>query len=116
MRAVLLVAALALVLVSVAASAQTEGGWMSGNELKGFCYSEYAFDRGVCDGFATAVAGFTVRAPDDIYHACIPVTQVTRSQLRDIIVKYLDDHPAWLHFSATSLGSEALKEAFPCPK
>ena len=115
MRVVLLVAAVVL-LSAAAADAQVEGGWMNGNELKAFCQGETAFDRGVCSGFAVAVASFTVRAPVDTYRACIPISQVTRGQLRDITVKYLHDHPEWLHFSATSLGSEAFKEAFPCPK
>lgn len=116
MRAVLLVVALVL-LVSAGADAQDESGhWMTGNELKAFCQDGPAFERGVCSGFAVAVADFTIRAPVDTYRACIPVTQVTRGQLRDIMVKYLDDHPELLHYTATSLAAKAFEMAFPCPK
>ncbi len=115
MRAVLLVVALVL-LVSAGADAQDESGWMTGNELKAFCQDGPAFERGVCSGFAVAVADFTIRAPVDTYRACIPVTQVTRGQLRDIMVKYLDDHPEKLHHDAIDLTAQAFGIAFPCPK
>ena len=61
MRAVLLAAA--LVLVSAAANAQAVPSWptgmiwASGNDMKAHCHSANVGARGLCVGFAMAVAG-----------------------------------------------------------
>ncbi len=114
MRVVLLVAALALVLVSTAASAQGKTA-ATGNQMMGLCHSAEAFGQGLCVGFAMAVAGLASWLPYDAPAACFMET-VTLGQLRDIMVKYLDDHPEELHYSATSLAAKAFAKAFPCPK
>jgi len=115
MRAVLLVAALALVLVSAGASAQTAPGWANGNDMKAYCHSNSRYWQGACEGFAMAVATIVSRTPVSSYRACIPVG-VTGRQLGDIMVKHLDDHPELLHYTATSIAAEAFAIAFPCPK
>ena len=106
-------AALALVSVSAGVSAQEGRSWVSGNELKEFCHSEYAYGQGICIGYAMATASAATRGS---LRVCIPSGQVTRGQLQDIMVKYLDDHPATLHDPAPVLAFVAFYEAFPCPK
>ena len=115
MRAVLLAAALALVLVSAEAGAQVAPSWADGNDMKAYCHNNSKYWQGACEGFAMAVAAFAVRAPVDSDRACIPLG-VSGRQLGDIMVKYLDDYPEELHFTATSLATHAFAIAFPCPK
>lgn len=107
-------AALALVLVSAAASAQAAVSWMNGYELKEYCQKS-SWERGICLGFTSAVANIVANEPVAGWRACIP-DGVTRGQLRDIMVKFLDDHPEKLHHSAASLAARAYEEVFPCPK
>ena len=113
MRAVLLVAA--LVLVSVAASAQVGTIWASGSFMKELCHSEIGRDLGRRDGFAMGVAGVMATAPVAGWRACIPVG-VLVSQLFTMMLKHLDDHPEKLHQDAVDLAAEAFATAFPCPK
>lgn len=110
MRAVLLALALTLVSTGVSAQARIGISWADGNDLNAACNSENTYDQGFCLGFAIAIAATaTAVAPK----ACIP-TGVKRSQLRDILVKYLDDHPERRHKSAEFLAIEAFVRAFPC--
>ena len=114
-KTVAIAAALAvLVLVSAAASALAAGSWVNGNELKKYCSSN-SYERGICLGFTSAVANIVANEPVAGWRACIP-DGVTRGQLRDIMVKFLDDHPEELHLEAASLAARAYKEAFPCPQ
>ncbi len=39
---------------------------------------------------------------------------VTNGQVRDVVVKYLKDHPEERHFLASILAVKALSKAFPC--
>jgi hypothetical protein len=46
--------------------------------------------------------------------ACIPKNGVTLEQTIRIVLRYLESHPADLHYSEGILIMFALKEAFPC--
>lgn len=41
---------------------------------------------------------------------------VTGGQLRDVVKRYLEEHPERRHWAAANIVGEALEEAFPCPK
>jgi hypothetical protein len=46
---------------------------------------------------------------------CVPRDKgVSQQQVRDIVVGYLRDHPELRLYSASSIASRALQEAFPC--
>jgi len=100
-KAVVICAALALVLVSAEGSAQTTS-WTTGNKLKEECNSESIFERGLCSGFATAVAGIVANEAVYGWRACIP-GGVTVGQLVGITKKHLNDNPEYLHLTATSI-------------
>jgi hypothetical protein len=138
LKAVAIGVALVLALVSAGVSAQTAGSGgqagvsgfgTTGNELTQFCHIENAFDRQAgsgaermedqlqdqaCFGFLDAVASIVTREPVAGWRACFP-GGVTHGQLRDIILKFLDNHPEKLHLAAASLAAHAFAEAFPCP-
>jgi len=96
---------------------QAATSWENGNKLKEECNSESMLEKGICIGFAIAVAGIVANEPVYGWRACIP-GGVTVGQLTDIITKRLNDHPENLHLTATSLAVEAFAIAFPfpCPK
>jgi Rap1a immunity proteins len=43
-----------------------------------------------------------------------PPAKVTREQVVKVVVKWLNDHPEDLHFSAASIVARALQNGFPC--
>lgn len=109
MRVIVLISICFFVLTSPSAQAQS---WATGNDVKEACHSDSYHDRGYCLGFAIAIAAVVTR-PFGPWKACYP-TGVTAGQLRDVMVKFLDDHPELLHVNATSLPARAYTEAFPC--
>lgn len=81
----------------------------TGNDLLRVCQSEGQFDRGVCDGYVTAVSQMAQIAD----HACYP-QGVTLGQGEDVVVQYLKGHPESRQRVAATLAAKALTEAFPC--
>ena len=94
--------ALACAIISPARAALT------GNELYDVCLGD-SFDRGMCVGYALGVA----EAAGLAGVACIP-PDVTRGQIKDVVVNYLRDHPADRNKSAYGLVTTALQSVWPC--
>jgi hypothetical protein len=89
---------------------------MTGNDLLEACQSN-APDLGVCFGYIEAVAdlgnsnGFHINGKS----RCISIsTRVTAGQARDLVVRFLTEHPAIRHYGAANLVVAALAPAFPC--
>ena len=91
----------------------------SGNELKATCNApDNSYSAGICFGF---VYGFAAGVNGGFYSSYIetyycPPPGISAGQLRDVTVKYLNDHPEELHEYAATIVSNALSEAFPCKK
>jgi hypothetical protein len=70
----------------------------------------------VCGGYTTAIYD-TINALEADKTVpkrhCFP-PGLSRKQIRDVIVHYLQNHPEKLHRGAGALGIEALQEAWPC--
>jgi len=73
-----------------------------------------SYDSGWCLGFITGMTTMGLSTPDSPFHICSP-KDFTLGQGARIIVKYLKDHPAELHYQDALLAMWALQEAFPCP-
>ncbi|MCA1338092.1 Rap1a/Tai family immunity protein [Pseudooceanicola marinus] len=106
---------------------------VSGNSLYSACRSESGVELGFCVGFVLGaiegesfgafiviqrlMPGQTTDESNSAINAflahCIP-SDATNEQLRDIVVRYLSDHPESRHFPARGLIWNALMEAFPC--
>jgi hypothetical protein len=94
------------------------GGFDSGNDLLDDCSAKSGDNpvkAGACLGYVTGVAdvlgGGTVI---DGIRACF--VTATTGQLKDVVLRYLNEHPETRHLVAASLVARALSEAFPCPK
>jgi hypothetical protein len=95
----------------------------TGNELLEKCKSGHAYDRGQCDGFIRGtVVGFDAgnfyasrsrgerMSPPNF---CVP-TQAILPQIRDVIIRDLEQYPNDRHLSAELLLIRSLVTAYPC--
>ena len=116
--------ALFLVLISGSTGAQSLSP-ETGNTLLEHCESGdkqdgdlqiNAMKAGLCFGYiegAADILAFDAAAFPNRRLECTP-KEVTRGQERDVVVKYLRDHPEERHESAALLVLHALTTAFPC--
>jgi hypothetical protein len=88
-----------------------------GNQILLECKEEGTIGYGYCVGYIASASdtaemwanqGFMKKA------ICHP-ENVSQGQLRQIVVKFLEENPEKLHLSADSLVVTALIRAFPCP-
>jgi hypothetical protein len=63
------------------------------------------------DGFSDAISA----GGKDHALACIPIA-ATGTELRDVLVKFMKDHPEDQHLKASTLASRAFAKAYPCAK
>ena len=106
---VLVVAAVLMWPVFALSQERTTGAFGTGNMLYETCGAHDIGNEKYC--LAYAVGATDAFAWDG--KVC-PPRQVTEQQVRDIVVGYLRDHPELRHYSAPSIASRALEEAFPC--
>jgi Ssp1 endopeptidase immunity protein Rap1a len=92
---------------------QTIQGFYSGNELFETCKRNPAACLGYISGSFDALAGSggTLNG----WRTCPPQAALTNVQIRDVVMKYLTEHPEYRHLSAAALIARALSSAFPCP-
>jgi hypothetical protein len=89
-------------------SAQASVIFQTGNEFLRECEpTPTAFCLGVAAGYSDMLA---VNGQICKQHS------VTVAQVKDVIVKFLREHPENRHYSAASLAGVALTDAFPCPQ
>jgi hypothetical protein len=107
--------ALATTMLATTVSMGFCGGFKNGSELLYQCSDQDGSINGaICLGYVTAMAdasscgqvvnGFSWKAPED----------VSAGQLQKVVTKWLNEHPDSLHFVASGLVANALRDAFPC--
>jgi hypothetical protein len=107
------VATMAILLVS---HSQALAYFIDGNQLYDECRSERATSQMSCLGFTSAIAdalevGFNIEG--QFLKACLP-ERVTRGQIKDVILSWIERNPKDRHVPAILLSYVALREAFPC--
>ena len=107
-RIVASVAVLTSVLVGAAPAA--EKVFYNGNKLLEDCREGGWLEIGICMGYIGGVADALGSTPT---RACIAAS-VSRGQVQDVAVKWLEANPQERHFLAFRLVAKALSEAFPC--
>jgi hypothetical protein len=68
-----------------------------------------------CDAYVDGFGDAIEAEGKDHALACIPIA-VTGTELRDVLVKFLKDHPEDQHLKASSLATRAFSKAYPCKK
>lgn len=88
--------------------------FFTGNDILARCQSSELNVWADCLGYVSAIAD-TLAGGNTIsgYRAC-PSRNVTRGQVRDVVVSWLIANPASRHFTANSVTAAALSVAFPC--
>ena len=111
------VMAIALLLLSAAASGQEKDGphvWTSGTDLVAQCGNvQDQFSTGSCMGYVVAAAEIADSGRLKGYHSCIP-KNVSKGQLQDVVNKYLAKHKDQLDYIGYQIVVVALVEAYPC--
>lgn len=106
---------LSLVLMLFMGSPARAGdAFYTGNKLFSRCNDD-DITAIACLGYVQAV--FDTLSGGDVilgWKAC-PPENVTGKQIKDIVVRFLVNHPEKRHYAATGLAAHALSEAFPCP-
>jgi Rap1a immunity proteins len=92
------------------ASAQAANAFLTGNCIFQKCdNAANSSESSFCAGYVAGITDALQRSRT----VCLP-KHVTVRQARDIIIKYLRNHPEERHYSAASEIALALKQAFPC--
>lgn len=117
---------ISLVITAFLASQPASAGFKTGNDLLAECQSDSSVETGSCLGYVAGVAdtlddptvystklktGVTAYRP----RACFR-ENVTVGQMRDIVVKWMQDHPQIRDMSANGQVEGALSEEFSCYK
>lgn len=85
---------------------------LSGNDLMEYCTGlEKNSAYGICLGYVSAISDVGQSKIKKDF--CVP-QNVIRGQLTKVAVKWLEENPDKLHFSANSLVSAGLANAFKC--
>lgn len=91
-------------------------GYYTGNDLKPFCTSDRSVEELQCLKYIEGIYD----SHDSLFHIgkakrifCVP-ENTTSGQLKEIFIKYLNDHPEDLQMTASSLVIVSFADAFPC--
>jgi len=87
----------------------------TGNDVFSFCSDSPAAAQFYCLGYMVGVADAfaSVRVLGVSKPFCIP-NNVTREQVRDVVMQYLTAHPESRHYDGAGEALWALEAAFPC--
>lgn len=96
-------------LIVTAITRPASAAFWQGNDLVEACQNDKQFALGYTTALSDVMGG------RDEISACVPA-EATAGQIRNVVCKFLTDHPEKLHETAHRLGATALIEAFPCNK
>ncbi len=114
MKKILLSLIVALFIMATSMPVESNETLTTGNDLVRYCEKENRIERkyysGYCDG---VIRGFIDGVNFGMRAICLP-ENITHSQLRKIIMKYLEDRPEILHQWYGLLIANAFTKVFPC--
>ena len=92
-------------------------GYYAGSNLVTYCESELIQDQNSCRRYLSGISD----AQDTFYRLefladrafCIP-DRITNERLREIFIKYANEHPQDLELVASGMAVNAFKIAYPC--
>jgi hypothetical protein len=78
------------------------------------------FDAGLCEGYVLGVVdliesqGGQTFKTNSVGPICLPLPNISRNTLIEVVARYVDQNPAVRHFGGAGLVMMALANAFPC--
>ena len=103
-------ACLVAAFIAEASTSAANAQILTGTMLNQACHSDVG--KEFCLGFVMGVWGMPLKHD---YNVCLPV-EGTGEQMRQVVVKAMEDHAGNLDLPASLIVLGALKGAFPCPK
>ena len=100
----------AVIAAVLSGSAKADGYFDTGNDLRSLCRKPDAFSRGAC--VATVSGAVDMKAA--LGYKCATAEGATREQYRDVVTKYLAEHPEKRNAAAVFNILLATQEAFGC--
>jgi hypothetical protein len=108
---------LLLALLTMSITNHGYAGYYTSSNLFNYCESELVVDQNSCRRYLSGISD----AHDTFYRLefladkafCIP-DRATNEQLREIFIKYVNEHPQDLGRVASSMAINAFSIAFPC--
>jgi Rap1a immunity proteins len=87
---------------------------VNGNQLLTMCVEKNDLTQGICIGYVMGIADvYLASFIAESLRICMS-SEVTRKQIVDVTVAFLQSHPEQRHFIAVGLVWDALHTAFPC--
>jgi hypothetical protein len=105
------VLAISLTLASAVARAGSVAAFVSGNTLHDLCKTGASSNPAACTSY---IVGAIDAINADGTHLCLPAG-VIAEQMRDVVARWLSDHPERRQEAAAGLVSAAVQSVFPCP-
>ena len=110
-------------LLTVLVAGPAQAVFYDGNRLYEWCATpegdpRYSWSSINCNGYVTGVIDsleVAEKAGSGPITVCVP-SGATVQQVRDVVLKYLTNHPEQRHTAAAILTILALREAFPCSR
>jgi hypothetical protein len=108
-----------LAVPALAAESDVTTPMFSGNVMLPHCRALVDDDQattpesGLCAGVISTVFWSQGFAREHVKF-CAPKRAITRAQTRQVVVRYLENHPEKLHLDIRLLALEAMREAWPC--
>jgi hypothetical protein len=119
MKTLLIIFTTSFFLTAFSALASSEDSNIyTGNGLSAYCHSPDLNYVNYCHGFINGVVeGILAEGESGLSeeHICLP-ENVTRGQIKEIVLKYLKDNPEKLHRPSFILIFNATRKVFPCSK
>jgi len=107
-KAACLALALTMLLSSRAALA------FNGNDILATCENTSGYNEGFCLGYLFGLVESLMNGAVPLICRTDRTNNVTFAQIRDIVLKYLRDHPGNRHCGAIDITYVALRNFFPC--
>ena len=104
-------------LLAMSTASPGHAGYYAGSNLFTYCESELIHDQNSCRRYLSGISD----AQDTLYRLelltdrafCIP-DRITNEQLREVFIKYADEHPQDLELVASGMAINAFRMAYPC--
>lgn len=93
--------------------AQAFVAYGTGRDLQDKCTDGRQVAKAYCDGYISAIASAMNYVGIGPYKTCIP-QEVSVNEMKKIVVRYMNEHPQDLFYTAIDLIAEPLVAAFPC--
>lgn len=111
---------IALLALALSPCGLQAGGFETGSSLLEMCEAKESEDNyyqniANCRGYIVGSADMFDCQVEGAGFNWDSSQRVTQGQVVRIVVRWLNDHPQYLHYTAGGLIAAALAEAFPCP-